>query len=114
MKTQRIALSFGTRTPRDEAIEVLQKLAQENNISILDSRMFSNLSLVVQIEGTIARFIALTEGLAKSEFRIDGSSKVEMDKVALQDGKLVVSGTLQVSFAAGDGNLVIPVPEVPG
>ena len=114
MESRRVVLNFATRIPRDEAIQLLQRLVQESDISILDCRMFSDMSLVLEVEGLTAGALSLTSALLQSSFRIATSSQDQIDKLARENSESIIHGTIQVTFATGDGSLVIPVPWVPG
>ena len=83
-------------------------------INILDSRMFSNLSLVLEIEGLVSGILSLNIALEKSGFHLDSQSKLKNNELAEKNVLDSVIGTIQLTFATGDGSLVIPVPSVPG
>jgi hypothetical protein len=114
MPSDRIRLCFSTRLPRDEAIHSIESQCQEYKIDILDCRMFSNMSLVLEVEGAVSHFLSLEQGMGRNEFRIDILTQTQFADLALKAPDELVSGTIQVTFSTGDGSLVIPVPSVPG
>lgn len=114
MKSARVILNFGTRTPRDEAILALQELTQKSDFSILDCRIFSNISLVLELEGTTSGLLSLCSALLNISFKIEAASQDQLTQLKRENSDSLVLGTIQVTFATGDGSLVTPVPMVPG
>ena len=76
--------------------------------------MYSNLSLVLEIEAQVSGIQSFGAILGKNGFRIESSSIATLDELAERNSDDLVIGTIQVTFATGDGSLIIPVPSVPG
>ncbi len=99
------------REPRDLAIARAKEAVQQQRGDVLDFKMFSNLSLAMIVELSGDGVLALLDALAAPGWHVD----VAPDRAALA-GRAAdrLQGTIQVTFPEGDGELVIPVPAVPG
>jgi hypothetical protein len=99
------------RRPREEAIARVEAAVQRRRGDILDFKTFSNLSLnlIVELDGSAVA--GLVDELAALGWPVE----VEPGREALA-GRAGdrLEGTLQVTFPEGDGELVIPLPAVPG
>jgi hypothetical protein len=99
------------RGRRDEAIARVEEAVQRRRGDILDFKMFSNVSLNLLVELDGSAVAALLDELAALGWPVE----VEPGREALSArGGERLGGTLQVTFPEGDGELVIPLPRVPG
>lgn len=110
----RLAVNLATSTPRAEAILRLEDACRACGVSILDFRFFSDLSLALQVESNAAQCLALMRRLESDAFRLSAASRSELGALAQAAADTELQGTLQVSFAGGEGGLEIAVPMVPG
>jgi hypothetical protein len=99
------------RSRRDEAIARVEDAVQRHRGDILDFKMFSNLSLALIVEMTGAEVIALADEFLGIGWHVD--LEPARDVLAASPAE-PLEGTVQVTFPDGDGELVIPVPAVPG
>src|SRR5512139_2786168 len=99
------------RARRDEAIALVEAAVQRRRGDLLDFKMFSNVSLNLVVELDAGAVAGLVEELAALGWPVE----VEPGREALagRAGERL-EGTLQVTFPEGDGELVIPLPRVPG
>jgi len=99
------------RGRREEAIARVEEAIQRRRGDILDFKMFSNLSLNLVVEMHGGAVPALVDELVALGWHVE----VEPGREALsgREGDRL-EGTLQLTFPEGDGELVIPVPAVPG
>jgi hypothetical protein len=99
------------RERRELAIARAQEAVRRQGGDILDFKMFSNLSLNLVVEMTGAGVAALVESLREAGWQVGVDP--ERDALAARAGDRL-EGTFQVTFPEGDGELVIPIPAVPG
>lgn len=114
MKMRRLTLNLATKSKRDVAQDTLKTLCQKTGVDILDFTMFSNVSVVLQIEAKLFAIRALASELTSAEFRLSESSKAELASLSNDPLASDIAGTLQVTFATEDGNQSNPVPMIPG
>jgi hypothetical protein len=99
------------REPRQSAMARVEALVQAQRGDILDFKMFSNLSLNLLVEQEASCVAALADALGALGWAVD----LEPEREALRQlGAARLDGTVQVTFPEGDGELVIPLPKVPG
>jgi hypothetical protein len=99
------------RERRELAIARAEEAVQRQRGDILDFKMFSNLSLNMVIEMSGGGVLALIDSLAALGWHVE----VDPDRDALAGcASDRLEGTFQVTFPESDGELVIPVPTVPG
>lgn len=110
----RLALNLATALPRPAAIQALEAACQARGVSILDFKAFSNLSLAVQFEASAQALPAAAADLSAGGFLLAASSREELALLAAAPGDAEIQGTLQVTFAGGDGSMEVIVPAVPG
>jgi len=78
---------------------------------VLDFKMFSNLSLTLIVELPGSGLISLLDALVAQKWSVD----CEPDRDAIgQRMSELLEGTVQLTFPAGDGELRIEQPAVPG
>ncbi len=105
------AIRTVARGGREEAIERGKDAVLRSQGDLLDFKMFSNLSLTMIVELKGSGVVALLDALAA----LGWSVEVEPAREAFaQRGSDLLEGTLQLTFPEGDGELVIPLPKVPG
>jgi hypothetical protein len=99
------------REPRTAATSRAEEAVQARRGDILDFKMFSNLSLNLLVELEAAAVVGLADELEGLGWPID----LEPPREALlaRAGERL-EGTLLLDFPDGDGELVIPLPRVPG
>ncbi len=96
---------------RNQAIDFFQQAVARHGGDILDFKEFSNLSLSCIVEIRAPNLLALVDSLAVSGWHVE----IAPDRATLSAApEIALEGTLQVTFAGGDGELRIPVPAVPG
>jgi hypothetical protein len=100
-----------SRGRREEAIARAEEAIQRRRGDILDFKMFSNLSLTLLVELDGDAVPALADELSALGWHVD--LEPGRDALAGRCGERM-EGTVQVTFPEGDGELVIPVPAVPG
>jgi hypothetical protein len=76
--------------------------------------MFSDLALMLRIEGRTFNLPQFQLKLNVSSFRIESNSHVQLEKINKIASDFPFEGSIHVTFALGEGNLKIPVPSVPG
>jgi len=99
------------RERRETAISRAEEAVQRQRGDVLDFKMFSNLSLAMIVELSGGGVAALVDSLAALGWGVEVDPGRDA-LVARADDRL--EGTFQVTFPEGDGELVIPVPAVPG
>ena len=100
-----------TRERRELAIARVEEAVRRQGGDILDFKMFSNLSLSLMVEMAGGGVVALVDSLGALGWQVE----VDPGRDALAAGAAGrLEGTVQVTFPEGDGELVIPVPAVPG
>jgi len=99
------------REPRDAATARAEGAVQARRGDILDFKMFSNLALNLLVELDAAEVVALAGELQGLGWPVD----LEPPREALlaRSGERL-EGTVRLDFPEGDGELVIPLPKVPG
>jgi len=97
------------RERRELAIARVEEAVRRQGGDILDFKMFSNLSLSLMVEMAGGGVVALVDSLGALGWQVDPGRDALAAGAA---GRL--EGTVQVTFPEGDGELVIPVPAVPG
>jgi hypothetical protein len=99
------------RRPRQEAIAQVEAAVQRRRGDLLDLKQFSNLSLnlLVELDG------AAVTGLVDELTALGWPAEVEPGRQTLA-GRAGdrLEGTVQATFPEADGELVIPLPRVPG
>lgn len=100
-----------TREPRAAAIARAEGAVQARRGDILDFKMFSNLALTLLVELDAAEVAVLADALQGFGWPVD----LEPPRQALSAlaGERI-EGTVLLDFPEGDGELVIPLPKVPG
>jgi hypothetical protein len=99
------------REPREAAVARAEAAVQRQRGDVLDCKLFSDLSLNLLVELDGAGVLALADELASLGWPVE----VEPGRDALAArAPDRLEGTLQVTFPEGRGELVIPVPAVPG
>jgi hypothetical protein len=78
---------------------------------ILDFKMFSNLSLNLLVELAAASVVGLADEIEELGWPVEVEPPREA-LLALAGER--IEGTLLIDFPDGDGELVIPLPKVPG
>ncbi len=100
-----------TRGERERAIDLAKEAIAAHRGDVLDFKMFSNLSLCLIVETTGDGASALASALASLGWIVE----VVPDPPTLaRRGGDLLEGTVQLTFPAGDGQLEIPTPSVPG
>ncbi len=104
-------LQVVTRGDRERAIDLAKEAIAAHRGDVLDFRMFSNLSLCLIVEMTGDGVSALAKDLESLGWIVEA----DPDRSALgRRGGELLEGTVQLTFSAGDGELEIPTPSVPG
>lgn len=99
------------RERRELAIARVEEAVRQQGGDILDFKMFSNLSLSLIVEMGGGGVVALVDSLGALGWQVEVDPG--RDALAVRAGDRL-EGTVQVTFPEGDGELVIPVPAVPG
>lgn len=99
------------REPRQDATTRAEALVQAHKGDILDFKMFSNLSLNLLVELEATAVVALADELAALGWPVELAPSRE--QLLARAGERL-EGTFKVDFPEGDGELVIPLPRVPG
>lgn len=99
------------REPRDAATARTQAAVQARRGDILDFKMFSNLALSLLVELEAAEVVGLADELAALGWHVELEPPREL--LATLAGERL-EGTVRLDFPEGDGELVIPLPKVPG
>jgi len=99
------------REPREAATARAEGAVQARRGDILDFKMFSNLALNLLVELEAAEVVGLADELAGLGWPVD----LEPPRQALlaRAGQRL-EGTVLLDFPEADGELVIPLPKVPG
>lgn len=99
------------REPRTAATSRVEGVVQARRGDILDFKMFSNLSLNLLVELEATAVAGLADDLEGLGWPVD----LEPPREALlaRAGERL-EGTVLLDFPDGDGELVIPLPKVPG
>jgi hypothetical protein len=110
----RASFNLATALPRAEAIQTFEAACQAQGLDILDFKAFSNLSLSVQFEGNAGGLVAALKSLQTKAYILAASSQDELARLGTVTPGTEIQGTLQVTFALGDGSMEVTVPAVPG
>lgn len=84
----------------------------EVGASIVDVKFFSGVRTVLNFEVEPASISALMAALEGAGLELNDVSRARAEAAARADGEIV--GTLAITFAEGDPDLVREVPAVPG
>jgi hypothetical protein len=116
-----------TRDDRHEMIARVQRAFASSNASILDFKMFSNLSPNILFELPAHRIRKLSAALSATNLRLSAESRerladwqkrYEEDAYASSSnsasGQTEIAGSLQVTFIHHEPDLRIEVPPIPG
>lgn len=99
------------RGPHEAAIDQAKDEVQRQGGDVLDHSAFSNLALNMIVELSGEGVLGLQDALAARGWDVE----VEPARDALAPlGAERLEGTVQLTFPAGDGELRIPQPAVPG
>ncbi|MGA8893125.1 MAG: hypothetical protein WB493_16300 [Anaeromyxobacteraceae bacterium] len=99
------------REARTAATSRAESAVQARHGDILDFKMFSNLSLNLLVELEAAAVVGLADDLQRLGWPVDLDPPRET-LLARADERL--EGTVLLDFPEGDGELVVPLPRVPG
>jgi hypothetical protein len=104
-------LRVAAREPRAAATSRAEGAVQARRGDILDFKMFSNLSLNILVELEAAAVVGLADEFEGLGWPVD----LEPPRATLlaRAGERL-EGTVLLDFPDGDGELVIPLPRVPG
>lgn len=99
------------REPREAAMARAEGAVQARRGDILDFKMFTDLALNLLVELEAAEVVALADELGALGWPVD----LEPPREALlaRAGQRL-EGTVRLDFPEGSGELVIPLPKVPG
>ena len=124
METDFLRLNGFTRDERHEMIARVQRAFAESNGSIIDFKMFSNVSLNILFELPARRIGELANALSATGLRLSAESRellVDWQKRygedATADSAFVqteVAGSLQITFLHHEPDLRLEVPPIPG
>jgi hypothetical protein len=99
------------RSRREDPIARVEDAVQRHRGDFLVFKMFSSLSLSLIVETMGTEVMAFADELLGIGWHVDLDPA--RDVLAASPAE-PLEGTVQVTFPDGDGNLVIPVPAVPG
>ncbi len=99
------------REERTAATSRAEEAVHARRGDILDFKMFSNLSLNLLVELEAAAVVGLADDLAALGWPVD--LEPPREGLLARAGERL-EGTLLLDFPDGDGELVIPLPQVPG
>jgi len=88
-----------------------EALVQARRGDVLDYKMFSNLSLNLLVELEATAVVAIADELAALGWPVELDPARE--ELLARAGERL-EGTVLLDFPEGDGELVIPLPKVPG
>jgi hypothetical protein len=108
---RRFKLRAVAREPREAATARAQAAVQARRGDILDFKMFSNLALNLLVELEAAEVVGLADELEGLGWPVELEPPRE---VLLTLAGKRLEGTVLLDFPEGDGELVIPLPRVPG
>jgi hypothetical protein len=124
LETDLLRLSGITRDDRHEMISRVQRAFAESNASILDFKMFSNVSLNLLFELPARRIGELSVALSATGLRLSTESRdlladwlkryEEEDAAGSTSGHTEIAGSLQITFLHHEPDLRIEVPPIPG
>jgi len=104
-------LSAVAREPRADATARAEAAVQARRGDILDFKMFSNLALNLLVELEAAAVVGLADELQGLGWPVYLQPPRE---ALLAPAGQLLEGTVLLDFPEGDGELVIPLPKVPG
>ena len=99
-----------TQMERHVALPAIERAILAAGGAISDYRQFSGLAAVLELEVPARRFAALHAAIAATEVELSPA----LDRIAIPDDAVEMSGTLRIEFPHGDADLTIPLPAVPG
>ncbi|HEV2800029.1 MAG TPA: hypothetical protein VGW12_06020 [Pyrinomonadaceae bacterium] len=111
-----------TRDDRHEMISRVSRAFAESNGSIIDFKMFSNVSLNVLFELPARRIGELAAALSATGLRLDAESRDLLAErqeryaadLAASSQSNEIAGSLQITFIHHEPDLRIEVPPIPG
>ena len=113
-----------TRDERHDMISRVERAFAESNASILDFKMFSNVSLNLLFELPARRIGELSAALSATGLRLSAESREVLadwqqryEEAAASNsasGHTEVAGSLQITFLHHEPDLRIEVPPIPG
>ena len=99
------------REPRAAATSRAEGAVQTRRGDILDFKMYSNLSLNLLVELEAAAVVGLADEFERLGWPVD--LEPQREALLARAGERL-EGTVLLDFPDGDGELVIPLPRVPG
>ena len=99
------------REPRAAATARAEGAVQARRGDILDFKMFSNLALTLLVELEAAAVVGLADELEGLGWPVE--LEPPRQELLRRSGERL-EGTVLLDFPEGDGELVIPLPKVPG
>jgi hypothetical protein len=122
LATDFLRLSGITRDDRHEMISRVQRAFAESNGSIIDFKMFSNVSLNILFEVPARRIGELSAALPATGLRLSAESRellADWHKRFGEDaegasGQTEIAGSLQITFLHNEPDLRLEVPPIPG
>ena len=99
------------REPRQAAVARAEAAVQARGGDVLDFKQFSNLSLNLLVELEVAGLLSVADELTALGWPVELDPPREV--LAAQPAARL-EGTLLIDFPDGDGELVVPLPRVPG
>ena len=106
----RFRISSATKEARSLAVERCKGIISQSGGDILDFKMFSNMSLVFQVEIDPSGVKSIVEVLKHAGWYVS----LEPEEVSSIVSPQKLQGSVQITFANANGNMRIPVPTVPG
>lgn len=112
-----------TRDDRHEMISRVRRAFAESNASILDFKMFSNVSLNILFESPARRIAELGAALSATGLRLSAESRelmaerqkrYEEEAAVAASQPVEVAGSLQIIFIHHEPDLRLEVPPIPG
>ncbi len=122
MEQNFLRLNGFTRDDRHEMISRVGRAFAESNASILDFKMFSNVSLNILFELPARRIGELADALSATGLRLSAESRELLVKgreryaaePAASSTSKEIAGSLQITFIHHEPDLRIEVPPIPG
>jgi hypothetical protein len=114
-----IRINAHTRADRKETISLASEAINSSGGWVIDSRLFSNVSINFNFEIELKNIRRLYRALTQIDIRLTEKSRAALEelseRVSITDAPAGdVAGTLQITFIHNEPDLRIEIPPIPG
>jgi hypothetical protein len=114
-----IRINAFTRADRNEVILLASEAINSSGGWVIDSKLFSNVSINLSFEIELKNIRRLNQALKDIDIRLTEKSRAALDELGerasnANEPAADVAGTLQITFIHNEPDLRIEIPPIPG